>query len=354
MKKSVWIMALAVVLAACAEKKDISAPVTQEEMLYIYQQVNTPIKHGLVVTPDNPSDMSDSPSVYRYKGKWYMTWIVFDGKGYETWISESDNLLAWKTLGKIMSYANDSWDQFQRAGYIALPDIKWGGSYEMQKFDGKYWMSYLGGCNPGYETEPLMIGLASSKTLGEAVEWQTEDAPVMSPLDADSQWFEKRTQYKSSIIEDKDKVTGHRFIIYYNAKGANPENDITAERIGMAFSDDLKHWERYQGNPVLAHEASHTITGDPQIQKIGDLYVMFYFRAFNPEKPYQAYNTFACSRDLIHWYDWEGEDLIYPSRPYDNVYAHKSYVVNWKGVTYHFYCAVNDKGVRGIAVATSR
>ena len=31
------------------------------------------------------------------------------------------------------------------------------------------------------------------------------------------------------------------------------------------------------GNPVFAHEADGTITGDAHIQKMGDVYVMFYF-----------------------------------------------------------------------------
>ena len=336
-------------------------PVSQEEMQPVFEQVSTPVKHGIVVMPENPDCKADSPSVFRHDGKWYMTWIMFDGKGYETWLSESDNLRDWTTLGKIMSYTDDTWDKFQKAGYIALQDIEWGGSYEMQKYNGKYWMSYLGGCNPGYETEPLMIGLASSGTLGEPVEWECGKEPILSPMDEESQWFEERTQYKSCIIEDKDCLTGHRFVIYYNAKGQNPTvhgphsktPGFTAERIGIAFSDDLKNWSRYRYNPVLAFEDPDTITGDPQIQKIGDLYVMFYFRAFDPESEYKAYNSFACSRDLIHWYPWEGESLIHPSKPYDNLFAHKSYVVRWNDVTYHFYCAVNESGERGIALATS-
>lgn len=348
------IIIAALIAAGCASHPDLSAPVSQEEMQKIYQEFRTPVKHGIVVAPENPEYMSDSPSVFRHEGKWYMTWIVFDGKGYETWISESEDLLSWTTLGKVLSFTNDTWDKFQRAGYAALQDMEWGGSYELGQYDGRYWMSYLGGCNPGYETEPLMIGLASTDELGKAVEWKAEDAPVMSPLDEDSQWFEKRTQYKSTIIEDKERITGHRFVMYYNAKGKNPENGFTAERIGMAFSEDLHNWERFEGNPVETHEVEGTITGDPQIQKIGDLYVMFYFRAFNHGRPYKAFNSFACSRDLIHWYDWEGEDLVFPSEPYDNVYAHKSHVVRWNGVTYHFYCAVNDKDQRGIAVATSK
>lgn len=35
------------------------------------------------------------------------------------------------------------------------------------------------------------------------------------------------------------------------------------------------------------------------------------------------------------------------------MFAHKSYVVKHNGVVYHFYCAVDKGGQRGIAVATS-
>ncbi len=62
---------------------------------------------------------------------------------------------------------------------------------------------------------------------------------------------------------------------------------------------------------------------------------------------------FACSYDLVSWTDWKGANLIEPSEPFDSKYAHKPFVVKWNGVVYHFYCAVNDKEQRGIAVATS-
>ena len=55
-------------------------PVSQEEMEPVYREVCTPVKHGIVVRPENPDYKSDSPSVFRHNGKWYMTWIVFDGK----------------------------------------------------------------------------------------------------------------------------------------------------------------------------------------------------------------------------------------------------------------------------------
>jgi hypothetical protein len=46
--------------------------------------------------------------------------------------------------------------------------------------------------------------------------------------------------------------------------------------------------------------------------------------------------------------------LIEPTEPFDAQYAHKPCVVKYKGVVYHFYCAVDKAGRRGIAVATSK
>jgi hypothetical protein len=149
------------------------------------------------------------------------------------------------------------------------------------------------------------------------------------------------------------EIRKYRFIMFYNAGGINPENNLKAERIGIALSNNLKKWKRYDGNPVFANEVGGIITGDAQIAKMGDLYVMFYFKAYDTSRKYNAFNTFAVSRDLIHWQRWEGEDLIWPTKSYDEMFAHKSYVVKHDGVVYHFYCAVNNDQQRGIAVATS-
>ena len=46
--------------------------------------------------------------------------------------------------------------------------------------------------------------------------------------------------------------------------------------------------------------------------------------------------------------------MIIPSKNYDELFAHKSYVVKHDGVVFHFYCAVNNAEQRGIAIATSK
>ncbi len=319
-------------------------------MQKIYDEVKTPYKYGLVMVPENSSKMLDCPSVFNYKNTWYMTYIIFDGNGYETWLAKSTDLLKWETLGKLMSFTDNTWDANQKAGYIALQDYGWGGSYKVEKYKGKYWMSYLGGDVSGYEAGVLGIGMAYSKTINEPVEWQRIDKPVISAKDEDVRWYDKITIYKSSVIRDKKKSLGHPFVMYYNAKGNDEANGKkTAERIAMAVSDDMVSWERFGKEPVIDHGTG--ISGDAFITKIDDVWVMFYFGA--GWKP-GAFDRFACSYDLVNWTDWQGEDLISPSEDYDNQYAHKPFVVKHDGVVYHFYCAVDKDENRGIAVATSK
>ena len=45
--------------------------------------------------------------------------------------------------------------------------------------------------------------------------------------------------------------------------------------------------------------------------------------------------------------------FIKSSELYDEKYAHKPFVLKYNGVVYHFYCAVDNRDHRGIAVATS-
>jgi predicted GH43/DUF377 family glycosyl hydrolase len=294
--------------------------------------------------------MVDSPSVFHHGKSWYMSYIVFDGKGYETWLAKSTDLLHWETSGKIMSYTENTWDANQKAGYIALQNYEWGGSYEVQKYSRKYWMSYLGGSTPGYEAGILGIGIASSDHLEKASEWQRLDHPVISAKDADVRWYDNETIYKSTVIWDKQKSLGYPFVMYYNAKGSDKTNGKEGtERIAMAVSDDMTNWKRFGVKPVIDHQSG--ISGDAFITRMDDLWVMFYFGAFWKPK---AFDRFACSYDLVNWTDWTGEDLISPSEPYDEQYAHKPFVIKHQGIVYHYYCAVDAKNRRGIAVATSK
>lgn len=348
---------LAIVLCFVFLKLDAQEVISKSEMSKVYEEIKTPHKYGLVLVPQSNDKKMDCPTIYRKCGKWYMTYLIYDGRGYETWLASSDNLLNWKQEGKQMSFSDaDIWDANQKAGYNALVDYKWGGKYKLNKYKGNYWMSYFGGKEKGYEVEPLSIGIAyTSRNPAKAHEWERLDTPVLSSSDKDVRWWENRNKlFKSTVIEDKEEHTGHRFVMYYNAVGdslANNKKTRWYERIGMAVSDDMITWKRYQTNPVMHHSVG--ITGDAVIQQMGDKYVMFYFGAFWQDRS-GAFNRFAVSKDLVNWTDWEGDNLIESSENYDALYAHKSYVLKYKGVVYHFYCAVNKNDQRGIAVATSK
>ena len=327
------------------EKKTNEVPIVVMDS--IYSEIKTPFKHGVVFHHPDSTKMIDSPTIFREGDKWLMTYIVFDGQGYETWLAESTNLLDWTSKGRLLSFTENTWDANQKAGYMALVDINWGGSYKAQKYEGKFWMSYLGGATEGYEKGTLAVGMANTFYLDSAHEWTRLKTPVLQPDDKDARWFEKNMIYKSSVIYDSLKITGYPFVMFYNAKGKKTDK-ADFESIGIAVSDDLVNWNRLGDDPVITRKKG--ICGDAQITKIGDVYVMFYFGAF--WKP-GAFERFACSYDLVNWTDWQGEDLISPSADYDKKYAHKPWVIKWDGIVYHFYNAVGSEG-RVIALATSK
>jgi len=154
----------------------------------IFNEIKTPFKYGVVFQHPDTSKMIDSPTIFRENDIWYMTYIVFDGQGYETWLAVSEDLLHWDQKGKLLSYTKNTWDANQKAGYLSLVSIDWGGDYAVEKYKNKYWMTYLGGKTRGYEAGVLKVGLAKSTNLTDSDQWKTNYSPVLSPVDEDVRW----------------------------------------------------------------------------------------------------------------------------------------------------------------------
>lgn len=319
-----------------------SRPVASPVMDSVYQELQTPYKYGVVLKAEN-EHMVDCPGVFRHNDRWYMIYIIFDGQGYETALAVSDDLLHWQSMGKVLPFRPGYWDALQAAGSVALQDFNWQGSYQLSCWEKHYWFSYLGGALRGYETDPLAIGMAWTDMPHVAEEWQRLDAPVLSCDQVDVREFEKKTLYRSHVIYDATESLGFPFVMFYNGKLRDGY-----ERIGMAVSKDMHNWSRYGVEPVIDNGVG--ISGDPQIIRMGDLWVMVYFGAFWQPK---AFDTFACSYDLKHWTKWAGPHLVSPSEPWDEQYAHKPWMIKYKDVVYHYYCAVGNQG-RVIALATSK
>ena len=330
--------------------------ISSEAMRAIYDDVRTPFKAGMALAPE-PGEMLDSPVVFRYGGSWFMMFIRFDGKGYETHLSTSSDLRSWTRLGCVFRRGGKgAWDSSQADGWPALVDTRWDGPNTLNPFNGCYWMMYLGGSSDGYETDPLSTGVAWAEDPSDLRHWtRYEGNPVLRPSDPDARVFERATIYRHFTVEDPMLSCGARFVNFYNAADTVSHR----EAIGMAVSDDMLHWRRVGDGPVIENgdPLKHSISGDPMIRRIGDLWVMFYF-GHQWKGSVGAFDTFACSRDLLHWTKWEGEPLVQPSEPFDALYAHKPWVLKHDSIVYHWYCAVSrdadGREIRGIALATSK
>lgn len=326
------------------------AEIDAATMQRVFDEVKTPFKYGVVI-PAETNEMVDCPNVFRHGDAWYMVFVSNRDKiGYETHLARSTDLLHWERMGPILPHAKTGWDAWQADAGIGLYDTAWPGTHRLERFNGKYWLSYLGGDQHGYEPDPLAIGLASTIDPTVAAPWSRWSGnPVLATTQPDVREFENVTLYKSAVIRDSSETLGWPFVMFYNGKTKEKNH----EAIGVAVSRDMLNWSRLGDQPVVDNAPGKAaISGDPQLAKIGDVWVMFYF-GFRWLKGTSAFDTFACSRDLVHWTKWDGEPLVKPSEPFDKTFAHKPWVLKHDGVVYHFYCAVGDQG-RVIALATSR
>ena len=345
---------IATVSAAEPERQVIPAKpegrfVDEPAMQKVCEEIKTPFKYGVVLKGADTNELVDCPSVFRSGEHWYMMYVAITNKvGYQTFLASSDDLVHWTKLGLILPFSTNGWDAWQADGGIALADYRWDGTHELEKFDGKFWLSYIGGAKQGYETDPLSTGIAwtHDATRRENLASLGTKSGAYHLINPTCATLKKRRSTKARSFTTTSESLGWPFVMFYNGKLKNG-----FERIGMAVSRDMVNWSRYGTNPVVANGEAKTngMSGDPQIVKIGDVWVMFYFGAGWQPK---AFDTFACSYDLVHWTKWSGPNLIQPSEPFDHTYAHKPWVLKYKGVVYHFYCAVGTEG-RVIALATS-
>ncbi|MGW4101789.1 discoidin domain-containing protein [Streptomyces sp. NPDC004976] len=326
--------------------------VPDEVMREVYEEVKTPYRYGPVLTTPADAELVDSPSVFRHRDRWYMVHLVFREDGYETRLASSPDLLDWTPEGTVLPFRPGAWDQKQAAGYIALQDPEWGESARLQTFDGRFWMSYLGGADPGYEGGPLSIGVASTRTPHLPEPWTRRDAAVLGPEDRDTRYWERSKLFKSNVVQDPQRRLGARFVMYYNATGAGGYGN---ETIGMAVSDDMVHWRRHGEAPVLTPYEWHGIAlcGDPQVVRMGDLWVMFFWNTIDYTSN-GRFDSFACSYDLVNWTPWRGQKLTSSTRPWEANQATKPWVVKHDGVVFHFYNAQSTNGTQTIGLATSK
>ena len=272
----------------------------------------------------------DIPFVFWHQDCFHMLYTGFDGSGYQSALATSTDLLNWTHKGVILKRRETS-DRWDKVGGAATWIIKESDSLwelpKLKKIKGKYWLVYHSYPSFGYEAGPAEISLAWCEDEN-LLEWNFLEEPVFSWREG-KEW-EIGGLYKACIIWDTD-----RWCMFYNAKDSK---DRWTEQTGVAVSEDLLHWERYDGNPVLKTDKSswdERFVSDPYIVRDGDSWVNFYFGYGQGH----AREGLALSKDLLHWEKVE-EPILSNGQvgSIDSGHAHKASVVYYNETLYHFYC----------------
>ncbi len=293
--------------------------------------------------------MTDCPTVFQLPGdpKWYMSFIGFDGIGYQSFIAESVDLVRWEKPRLAFGYGPEG--TFDHGGRVlgaylyTSYDIK--APRVLKRHDGKYWSLY--GAYPrqgGYELRPGYEGVACSD---DGLTWRrARDEPILSVHQPDCGEWEKDCIYQPWLLEHEGS-----YYNFYNAANGG------IEQLGLARSRDLLTWKRYAFNPVIPNgppgSYNEAFSSDGKVFWDQDHWVNFFFGVGRGG----AHIMVAFSRDLLHW--THNPDPIYKHGGHpgglDRQYAHKiSLVWTPKGETWYlFYCAVGDAG-RGIGLITSK
>lgn len=313
---------------------------------------DTPYKWGkLVLAASDDAAAFDSrsvdcPFVFRHAGRYYMTYLGWDGTGYQTGLASSVNLVDWKREGCILRRdpANPI-TRYNVAMNWILRDSRLRSPGELKKVGGRFLGVFHAYPDAGYESGPAVIGLCRSRDLRN---WEIGDI-CLRPDDG-AEW-ESGGLYKPCLVEHEGT-----YYLFYNAKNKGAR---WREQTGVATSHDLKTWKRYEGNPIVRNGGAGSwderFASDPCVMLDGRKWVLFYF----------GLDARGTARDLVAVgespFRFEKVNRILidvgPEGSVDSKYAHKPSVIFHRGALLHFYCAVSGKWPeekRGISAASSR
>jgi len=313
----------------------LKSPAHDDEM---FQIVQTARKHEkLVIAPSFKADTFDShavdcPFLFHHHGKFWMTYVGWDGIGYQTGLASSSDLVNWTKEGLILGRGpKGSMTEYNAALTCILRDNELFGPGTLKQVNGRFVGTYHAYPDPGYESGPAVIGLCFSTDLRT---WIVGD-PVLES-DPGFSW-EAGGLYKSWLME-----SDRTYYLFYNAKNKPKKTAPWQERTGVAISTDLVTWQRYSDNPVLGlgsrGDFDDRFASDPCVLRHNDTWIMFYFGNCTDG---HAREGVAFSDDLFHWRKARQPLIdVGPPGSIDSKYAHKPGIISKDGKLYHFYCAV--------------
>lgn len=279
----------------------------------------------------------DHPKLFWHDGRFYLSYLGFDGISYQTGLAVSDDLVSWRKLGIVFARgeSTNEWDRLGRvvSGYLRKPGFR--DRPELVCRDGRYYLTYHAYPGKGYESGAAANGLAWAERP-DALKWHAFDRPILTQSPEKGRWDSGGLYSAAPCIRDG------KVCLYYTAK------DVLAwpwhEQVGLAFAEDgtLTRWRRYEGNPVCRTGTcpfSPQFCGgvDVQWDDVRKQWVR-YFMGFDRK---HARVGVSVSPDGIRWTD-SPTPVIDVGGPgsLDETHAHKVASVWFKGELYLIYCAV--------------
>lgn len=292
---------------------------------------------GLILKPTGEgfnSKMVESPSIIwdDASNQYIMVYTAYDSDdvgsiGYAT----SNDLKNWHSQGQLLKNSSDP----------KLGDKNGCTGPCLVKFDGMYYLFYLGLNAKGYEGGQINLCLATSSDLQS---WSYKGI-ILSP-DKNIPWI-SNTIYHPDIMR-----VGNYWYIFFNANGTI--DGQAAERTGFAYSTTIDGPYTVDPDRIskFAEDAGNyggIQCGDPSIFKINGLYYMFYFDTSHGD---EVVDRYAWTTPAEFPRGWRyGGPVINNDKGYNKSFAHKPFVLIKDNVLYHYYTAVGDQG-RCIALQT--
>ena len=342
--------------------------ITSQPLDFPTDRVATPLREDrLVIRPSFVEGAFDShavdcPFVFSVEGRQGMTYVGWDGIGYQTALAWNDGG-DW-TPGEVV-FTRDPSDplrQYNAALTSIVRDNDLASAGELRRIDGWYYGTFH-----AYPVPATRPGRRRSASRGAATSYSWERVGgVLSPEDGGA--WERGGLYKSWLMEHDGL-----FYVFYNAKDVDDYGSVVVpppwiEQTGLAVSRDLVTWERHSGNPVLSAGGpgafDERFASDPCVLRDGDFWVMFYFGLAADGHAREGYAT---SRDLRTWV--KSDEILLDvgaAGSIDSLHTHKPAVITWNGRLEHYYTAVAlqeepvlvsgyaQQEMRGIARATNR
>ena len=229
-------------------------------------------------------------------------------------------------------------------GKLVLEKSGVAGAYDAEKVDcafpfsadGRFYLMHIGFDGVGYQT-----GLAVSDDL---IAW--EKLGVVFGRDSNSTYFQYNAAMTSILRDDNiesqgelKKVNG-RYLGTWHAY-PNPGYEEGAALIGLAWSDDLFHWEATE--PILvAEEGAAWERGGlykSYLVEADGVYYLFYNAKDSADWPWREQTGVATSTDLVTWTRYSGNPIIAngPEGAADELFASDPFVVRKDGTWAVYY-----------------